>query len=445
MRKSQKKKMAFLMPVALFLLPGRLFAATPRERSEEIDRVEKIMLTKWSNREIHEKQDGVDIKKILGNVRKKANGSDEDYLAALYAAVDLFHDSHVFLFLPNDTKPQNYVSGLTVAPVQEGHALIRCKPPADCADLPFPILITQINGVPVEKWLNRQATTIGESTEPSRKYSALKKLEFYSTLRGRPSLKVISLLLPGRVAKKMHLKWKEHVPDEKRTGGAEPLCVSGKQHSSGTFVLTIETFGCRLAGDRTPVVAYRRFVKNMKAALKQAKGSDSLMLDVRENGGGQSHLAGLAGKLLMDEKMYFSTTRALNEDNSPGELQREVIEADRKWRKYFKGFPAAILSASGCGSVCGYFIVAVREAGLAMILGEPAVGSNGKARHFPLPASGTFLAVPIETGTTAADGKEIEGRTIDVDRRILPSMHDYKEDPDPILTEAIAVFRREKL
>ncbi|MBI5300248.1 MAG: hypothetical protein HY877_08180 [Deltaproteobacteria bacterium] len=437
------KKLLITTLLMSALLASSLHATTPKERLKEIEYIEKIITTKWSNKEIHEKQDGINIHKILNTLKKHIDGSNEDYLASMEETLKLFHDPHLDIFLPVGFEDQSYHSGLHVAHVSEGYALVKCEKPADCSHLPLPLLITQVDNLPIEIWLRRRADKLNGSTKLRRRNGAMNNLGWYSFVRKNPPAKTITLLLPNGKTKMLPLNWQKYVWWDKEAGKPEPRCIESKLDPSGTFILIVKTFHCGLPEDHKDKDGYYRFLKHLKTALKKAKGTDSLIMDIRENSGGKLTIAEIALQLLVDQKIHFFTESFLNKDGTWGAPEKCMAEPNMSLRKYFKNRPAGILSGPECGSTCSYFVVAAKTADIAMILGEPASGSNGGAKHYRLPASGALLSVPWDK-SWAADGQLIEGRTIEVNKKIIPSIKDYKSDPDPILTKSIQILRKEK-
>ncbi|MDO8526661.1 MAG: S41 family peptidase [Deltaproteobacteria bacterium] len=430
------------------MMPNTVMADIPLDRLREINRISEIMTTKWSNLAIHKEKDGVNVQKIIDGLKKRAGGSDEDYFVALYETAGLFRDSHVNIFWPKDGILKKYTSGLRVARVREGYAVIQCTPPTNCGNLPLPTSVIEVDGKPIDDWIRQRATVLGGSTKLGRQSRAMINLGWYTAIRQNPPAQSVTLLLPNSVIKTVNLNWEKYVWWDKEAGEPEPHCIKGERHPSGTFILTVEAFDCGLPGDRSWKNGYRRFVRNLKGALKNARNADSIIVDVRENGGGKPWIAKTIMQLLIDKETLYETEFPFDEKRETyGEPKERTAFPKKKWRKYFQGFPSAILSGIECGSACAYFVLAVKTASTAMVLGEPAEGSNGSPKYYELSVSGAILTVPSDQWpwgrSLGADGQPMERRLINVDKKILPSINDYRNAKDPILEEAIRDFRKE--
>lgn len=442
MTRRSKIGLGFIFVFLVALIAGDFYTKIIKKRLEEIDYIEEIMTTKWGNLETHRELDGIDVKKILGGLRKQVFGTHEGYLAALLETTELFRDSHLEILEADGNERPGYISGINIVPVREGYALVACNPPADCSHLLLPLLVIEANGIPIETWVCQRANTLGGSTEAIRRFEAVINLGEYRPIGKNPPAKSVTLLLPDGKSTILHLKWKKYVAQNMKDKFSP--CVVGGLHSSGTFILQIIAFHCNRPDDKEPQDALAHFTEDLNKVLKEVGDADSLLIDVRENEGGHFPLAQFALQLLIDKKTHFVTEAHLNEDGVWDDPEPVTVRPNKQWRKYFKRLPAAIVSGPLCVSACSYFAAAVKESGVAMILGKPAMGTSGGIRHYWLSASNLRLDVPGDHVWTA-NGKPLEGQMIEVDKEIIPSIYDYKNDPDPVLTKAIQIFRKEKV
>jgi C-terminal processing protease CtpA/Prc len=100
--------------------------------------------------------------------------------------------------------------------------------------------------------------------------------------------------------------------------------------------------------------------------------------------------------------------------------------------------PVVILTAGTASSTAEDFIISLKYAGRAVLVGEKTAGSAGNPLEFPLPGGGRF-----EVATFRAylpDGREYIGIGVQPDLEIHPTREDIVGGTDPALEKGIEII-----
>jgi carboxyl-terminal processing protease len=183
------------------------------------------------------------------------------------------------------------------------------------------------------------------------------------------------------------------------------------------------------------------------AAFDRIAASSALVIDLRNNGGGNSNvgyrvLATLAGQ-------PFQTSRWETRDYRPsyrawqhtmpnyGEpapaWPNDIAHAYRK--------PVAILISSATYSAAEDFSVAFDAMGRGIIAGEATGGSTGMPLFFRLPGGG--FARVCTKADTYPDGRTWVGKGIQPTLKVAPTVSDLQKGRDTVLEEAVSALRKQ--
>ena len=174
----------------------------------------------------------------------------------------------------------------------------------------------------------------------------------------------------------------------------------------------------------------------------------ALVIDVRRNGGGSSHIGwGILG-YLTDKP--FATHRALRRRYDPYGRARgwspwaiEASKADPRPPQGTKLFakPVVVLTSAQTGSAAEDFCLAFDAMQRGKIVGEPTCGSTGQPLYFKLPGGGSARVCTIKT--TYPDGKEFVSSGIQPDILVHPTVADVRAGRDTVLQAALEYLRAE--
>ena len=170
--------------------------------------------------------------------------------------------------------------------------------------------------------------------------------------------------------------------------------------------------------------------------------ADGLIIDLRQNGGGNSDIGwGILAQLVdkpfattrWKTRLYRPTYRAWSHDEawSWHESQGENFEPHGK---HFYAGPVAVLSGPRTYSAAEDFLAAFRQAKRGPIIGEPSGGSTGQPLHFRLPGGG--IARVCTKRDLFADGTEFVGVGVVPDILVAETVADLRAGRDPVVARA---------
>ena len=428
-------------------------AAAKQERLEEIKQIEDILMTKWANREVREKLDGIDTRKKVRELKKYAGADLLTYSIAIKRMTKSLHDDHLWSEFPimisqDSISKKSRGSGFEVRGFKEGYFLTQCLFAPYCQELSFPLRILRIDGRPMDEWFEKEMVNIGASTPESRKRKALDNLRFHLDDGKNSPPQKITLQLQNGEERMLKIFW--YSGEEKKypfVEYAQENCVDGMMTPEKTFVLSVNTFSCTQANGTVDYRDYYKpFFQALDKALAKIDNPDSMLVDVRKNGGGDDTPSEAIFNLLLDKPTVYYISSFLNKEDEwekRGGNGEFVMFPNEKYRSIFKNLPVALLAGGQCMSACSIFVAAVRDNHLAPILGENVQVGVGSRKFYTLP-SGNQLAVPFWK-VWGANGERLEGRIIEVDHEILPSIEDYRQkDVDVVLQKAIDFLQKER-
>jgi carboxyl-terminal processing protease len=189
------------------------------------------------------------------------------------------------------------------------------------------------------------------------------------------------------------------------------------------------------------------------AKYAEIEKADAIILDLRENGGGNSNigyniLAFLTDKSFKGSKWftrnYRPTYRAWgNPQEKFGEeassISADRLKAVRKGAKVYDK-PVIVLSSPRTFSAAEDFLVAFKPLKRGLIIGEPSGGSTGQPMVISLPGGGSAR---ICTKRDAfADGTEFVGVGVVPDVPASPKITDFIEGKDAVLEVALMELKK---
>jgi len=203
--------------------------------------------------------------------------------------------------------------------------------------------------------------------------------------------------------------------------------------AGGIAQVTINSFG-----DNAVVSGF----DSLFAALDS---SEALIIDLRDNGGGNSGVGYALLGYLTDQS--FAIVRCGSRDYRPLRRAQGFIwgwreEAPETWpasraRNYLK--PAVVLTSPRTGSAAEDFCAAFRNIGRGKLVGEATAGSTGQPLIISLPGGGN--ATVCTAGCTFPDGEEFVGIGIQPDIEVHPTVEDTGMDTDTVLEAALRHLR----
>ncbi len=181
------------------------------------------------------------------------------------------------------------------------------------------------------------------------------------------------------------------------------------------------------------------------AAASSARG---LVIDIRENGGGNDDNSDDLVKVLADKPFRGSGWRTVN-----------YKAAQRSWSRPVGWFrspaptfqpnpdlhyarPVAVLISGRTYSAAEDFLVAFLSSGRGKLVGETSGGSTGNPMFIKLPGGG--MAFICTKDDFFADGHAFEGVGIAPDIAVKPTIADIRAGRDTVLERAVSLLKHQK-
>lgn len=264
--------------------------------------------------------------------------------------------------------------------------------------------IIAINGLPYKEWINQNEKETEASTAAYRRLrtahdvfrSFVDTLRDYTLLRGQDTLNITLLLKRG-----------DYFPNKKKKN------VEAKILQDSIGYLAINTM-------MNPVL------EDFKTAYPQIKDFPYLIIDIRQNGGGNSGNG-------RDICKYF-IRKAQVHCVSKGMMQPEASA--------YKG-KIYLLTSTITFSAAESFAMDMRESGNVTLIGEPTGGDTGNSPH---PFSTTHricFQIPTREPDLSPKGFPMEGVGIPPHHQVSQTIADFMNDEDTALKYTIGLITKE--
>lgn len=206
--------------------------------------------------------------------------------------------------------------------------------------------------------------------------------------------------------------------------GVSPPLVWGRRLPSGMGYIHLgEHFGNRSGHD---------MLAEFDAALAALMDAPGLILDLRENGGGNSLIANqIAGRFLSEPFVY---AREHYRQRLPSRVWWLWSERSVTPRPPRHAGPVVLLIDATTVSSAEEFVISLVDSGRARSVGRQTAGSSGNPLVFQLPGD---ARARFSTGDLRrSDGTRVEGRGIQPDEPVSWTLDDVRQGRDPDLDAA---------
>ena len=163
-----------------------------------------------------------------------------------------------------------------------------------------------------------------------------------------------------------------------------------------------------------------------------ARGAKSLILDLRNNGGGSLQTADeLLGRFLPD------TARSVHEFDRRGHETYELASG----RLHAQQLPMVVLVNGGSASASEITAAALRDGHRAVLVGQRTAGAVASSELLPLPGGGG-LQIAVAAAGAADSTAQLDGVGItpDVATSLTRTLADYRSGHDPQLDVAVSAL-----
>jgi C-terminal processing protease CtpA/Prc len=288
--------------------------------------------------------------------------------------------------------------------------------------------ILRIDGLPVKDYANSRIAPFARASTPQ---GLAEQLHSYQLLNGAKESPVELELRDSKG--KILTRTLSRTPSKK---SAPTPDVEFKMLRGNIAYMAINTFSNESA------------VTQFDSLFPLIQKADALILDLRENGGGNSGTGfRLLGYLTEDS---FRIGRWVTREYRPmyrawGRSEREYEEPQSLWppqgSKHFAK-PVTVLISARTGSAAEDFCVAYDVMNRGPLIGEPTCGSTGQPLIFSLPGGGNAFVCTAHC--FYPDGKEFVGVGVLPDIKVHPTVKDVRAGKDPVLTAAIEWLKHDR-
>lgn len=197
------------------------------------------------------------------------------------------------------------------------------------------------------------------------------------------------------------------------------------------------------------VVRFNIFTPEVAAVFARAlaagklKGARSLVIDLRDNGGGEAEaMADLASTLVEPgASLGRFTDREGRVQLEP--FTRASLVSSAATLTRFRG-PVVLLTSARTASAAEVFAASLREAGRARVVGEQTCGCVlGIRERHPLPDGGVLDISEMDYHT--AGGTRLEGRGLQPDVEVAPTREDLTRGRDRALDAAFEMLKAKEV
>ena len=240
-----------------------------------------------------------------------------------------------------------------------------------------------------------------------------------------------------------------------REGTSFSLTTSTPSGALGSYTFTVppwvsgdvsSRFEFRILPGEIAYVALNEFgddtdAKEWDKAWPEISKARSLILDLRENGGGNNAVGfHILGTIIdhptpgsrQQSTRWIATYRAWGNAETPLHFPIDALEPDPV--RHFSG-PVVMLTSPRTFSAAEDMAVAFTQSHRGKIIGEPTGGSTGEALGFKLPGGG--FARVCTKHDSFADGREFVGVGVQPDIPVHPTRADIIAGRDSVLETAL--------
>ena len=367
--------------------------------------------------------------------RVRAAQTTEDYYRVLMRFLATLKDGHTRVIAPNELHGRFYGVTAVNTRLVEGKVVVigASDPTLEAQGIKTGAEIISIDGKPTLDYAKAEVEPFVFGFTPQDRNVWLYG---YQLLRG-PATEPVRLVLRNADGKTVSIA----VPRHKNTG-----------HFGFLPELDLAAHFRMLPGNiaylQVNVFADDSGAKTLRENFAAISAANSLIIDVRDNGGGSSDNAYALLKILASKPFNDSNWRTRDYKAAwrswgvaPGwtRIAASVIDPDSALH-YAK--PVVVLTSARTYSAAEDFVVAFLSMHRGKLVGETTGGSTGNPMLLKLPGGGmSFICTKDDS---FPDGRVFEGVGIAPDVAVSPTVADIRAGRDPVLTRAVALLRTGK-
>jgi len=353
--------------------------------------------------------------------------STAEYLLLLERMAAELKDGHTRVEAPNDLLNELYARPAIETRLVEEKVIITEVIDQNLlkSGLRSGLEIIAVDGVPVIRYAQQQVQPYVSASTPQGLAYLVYSLYFLCGSTSQPIKLTIQNTRGRNLEVELLRKWRSFIPN--------PSVLYHRLKGDVAY-LSLRTFG-----DKNLTQTFDSLFYDIKAA-------SALVIDIRQNAGGNSQLGYEILSYLIDTA--FTTATVETQDYS---AWRRFQGLGPRWSathwtqqpnqsKHFQG-PVALLIGPATGSAAEDFAVAFHSVKRGILVGEPTSGSTGQPIWFSLP--GGISGQVCTNRTKYPDGKEFVGLGIQPDILVHPTVKDVRSGRDTVLETALNTLEKE--
>lgn len=383
----------------------------------------------------------------LPKVRKAT--SNLEYYRVLQEVCALLNDGHTNIYLPSELE-RNIGSPAIRITFLDGQLFVTNSDRQLEKTVPLGSQITEVNGIPVEKFIKKNIRPyISSSTEHIKR-----NMEAHQLLEGNRNDSVqIEIRTPENRLKQLSLS--RESSDIDWVVPAEPWELSSFKKMGEIAYVSLNSFDSS------------RIVEEFESYLDSIQYSKGLIIDLRKNGGGNSWNGYNILKYLTDDPIITSKWKTRDhrpafkawgafvdeESENLGSWDLETLSAYKDDYWFESGpdtispndrlikLPTIVLIGNNTASAAEDFLVAADPLKNFETMGDYTYGSTGQPMFLRLPGGGK--ARICTKRDTYPDGREFVGYGIQPDITVAKTLEDFLKGDDSVLGEALIRLSKE--
>jgi len=360
----------------------------------------------------------------------RATASTFEYYRMLMEMCAQLRDGHTGVWMPKELTDKNYARPLLRTALVGNKVVIVAvsKHLLSTVGLVPGLEIIKVDGLPVFEYVKRNVIPYQSASTPQDRDA---RVYGSALLEGSKSKSVeLTLRDPSGNTSTRNVT-RASKADYRETFHLEPMTF--KMLPGNVAYVTLNSFDDRKAADL------------FEAAFSEISKADSMVIDLRENGGGDGDVGYRILACLTDKAFYSSkwetrdykpTLRAWGQGETRFSNPASSVSPNGKLL-FTK--PVVLLTSPRTYSAAEDFTVVFRGMKRGKIVGEATGGSTGQPLTFPLPGGGGGRVCTKHD--TSSDGTEFVGVGIMPDVAASPTIADFRAGRDTVLDAALQLLR----